>query len=173
MVDAAAVLAVGTGPGRGEQLVGAGFNQAQHVGHRGVPVKALGEYVDRPPEDDLLGVVERLPAHQGAQRQQQRHTPAPNLESQLPGVGAAHAGECTTEGAGVQRVEPVQAAADPDDLPAEVLDESGVVGLGVAEDQRAGAEPGHASDESLDDRGLADAGLPEDEHAGVGDEAFA
>ncbi len=71
---------------------------------------------------------------------------------------------------GVQGVDAVQAAADPDHLPAEVLDEHGVVGLGVAQDEDPGAGRHGPGDLPLDQRGLADAGLAEDELAGVGDQ---
>ena len=74
---------------------------------------------------------------------------------------------------GVERVDPVQAAADPDHLPAEVADQRGVVRLGVAQDQHPGAERDGAGDQPFDQRGLAGAGLAEDEHAGVGDQAGA
>ena len=71
---------------------------------------------------------------------------------------------------GVERVDPVQAAADPDDLPAEVADQRGVVRLGVAEDEHLGAERHRPGDQPLHQRGLAGAGLAEDEHPGVGDQ---
>ena len=86
---------------------------------------------------------------------------------------AGHAGGGGAEGAGVEGVDPVQAAADADDLPAEVLDEGGVVGFGVAEDQDAGAAAGHAHDEAFGEGGFADAGLAEQEHARVGDQSVA
>ena len=45
-----------------------------------------------------------------------------------------------------------------------------VVRLGVTEDQRDRAERDGAGDQPLDERGLAGAGLAEDEHARVGDQ---
>ena len=46
-----------------------------------------------------------------------------------------HLRQCGAERPGVERVDAVQAAADPDHLPADVADQRRVVGFGVAEDQ--------------------------------------
>ena len=85
-------------------------------------------------------------------------------------VRAGHLAQGRAERPGVEWVDPVQAAADPDDLPAEVADERGVVRFGVAQDQHPGAERDRPGDQPLNQRGLAGAGLAEDEHAGVGDQ---
>src|SRR6266849_3805230 len=65
--------------------------------------------------------------------------PRPHVAPQPLLVGAADPAQRGTEWPGVERVDGAQAAAGPDHLPAQVLDEGGVVGFGVAEDQRAGA----------------------------------
>ena len=52
--------------------------------------------------------------------------------------GPVIAAQGRAERAGVERVDPVQAAADPDHLPAEVADQRRVVRLGVAQDQVPG-----------------------------------
>ena len=75
--------------------------------------------------------------------------------------------------AGVERVDPVQAAADADDLPAEVFGQQRVVGLGVAEDDGPGAGRDGSGDLSFGQGGFPGAGLAEDELAGVDDQAGA
>ena len=131
---------------------------------------AVVEQVDGAAEDDFLGVGQPGLADQGGQRHQQRQPPGAHFPAQLRGGRAAHLAERGAERSGVEGVDLVQAAADADDLAAEVAGEQGVVGFGVAEDQRFGAERHRAGDQPFDEGGFAGAGLAEDEHAGVGDQ---
>jgi hypothetical protein len=84
-----------------------------------------------------------------------------------------HRGQGSAERASVERVDPVQAAADPDDLPAEVVHQRRVVRFGVAEDQYLGATGDRPGDQALHQGGFAGAGLAQDEHPGVGDQPSA
>ena len=131
---------------------------------------AFVEQVDRAAEDDFLGVGQPGFADQRGQRHQQRQPAGAHFPAQLRGGRAGHACQRGAERPGVQRVDLVQAAADADDLAAEMIGEQGVVGFGVAEDQRLGAERDRSGDQPFDQGGLAGAGLAEDEHAGVGDQ---
>ena len=115
-------------------------------------------------------LVIRLAADQRGQRHQQRQPPRPDLPAAAAPLRPGHRGQGGAERPGVERVDPVQAAADPDDLPAEVADQRRVVGFGVAEDQHPGAERDRTGDQPLDQGGFAGAGLAEDEHPGVGDQ---
>ena len=131
----------------------------------------LVQQVDGAAEDDFLGVGDAGFADQRAQRHQQRQPPGADFPAQRLGVGAAHPPQRRAQRPGVQRVDPVQAAADADDLPAEMLGQQRVVGLGVAEDDGPGAGRDGPGDLPFDQGGFAGAGLAEDELAGVGDQA--
>ena len=123
------------------------------------------EEVDGAAEDDLLGVADPGFADQRGQGEQQGQPPGADFRAQLLGVRAGHGRQGRAEWAGVEGVDAVQAAADPDDLPAEVADQRGVVRFGVAQDQHPGAAGDGAGDQPFHQRGLAGAGLAEDEHA--------
>jgi hypothetical protein len=53
--------------------------------------------------------------------------------------------------------------------PPKILDEHGVVGFGVTEDDRGLAACDRAGDEAFDEGGFTGAGLAEHEHPRVGD----
>jgi hypothetical protein len=89
-------------------------------------------------------------------------------EAKLAGLLAGELAQDRAEGAGVERVDRVQAPPDPDHLAAEMLDERGVVGFGVAQDQRRRPGRDAAGDQALDERGFPGTGIAEDEHAGIG-----
>src|SRR6185437_5109476 len=117
-----AVRVVGAG-GRAQQ-VGPVLDYGEDVGDRGRGELAvpLVEDVDGAAEDDFLGVGDPRTADQGGQRDQQGQPPGPDLPPQLLGVRAGQPGQRGTEGPGVERVDLVEAAADADDLAAEVMD---------------------------------------------------
>ena len=115
-------------------------------------------------------LVMRRSADQRAQGHQQGQAPGADLPAQRLRVRAAHPPQRGAQRPGVQRVDPVQAAADADHLAAEMLDQHRVVRLGVAEDEGPGAGGDRAGDLPFDQGGFAGAGLAEDELAGVGDQ---
>ena len=131
---------------------------------------AFVEQVDGAAEDDFLGVGQPGFADQRGQRHQQGQPSGADFPAQLRGGRAGHPRQRGAERPGVERVDFVEAAADADDLAAEMVGEQGVVGFGVAEDQGLGAERDRAGDQPFDQGGFAGAGLAEDEHAGVGDQ---
>ena len=87
--------------------------------------------------------------------------------TQRAGLGASGMAERRAERAGVERVDGVHAAADADDLAAEVGGQQGIVGFGVAEDEDPGAGRDSSGDLPLDERALASPGLSQDELARV------
>ena len=161
----------GIGAGRGAEGVGALLDDRQHVGDgglgRGEPVI---EQVDGAAEDDFLGVGDGCAADERAQGHQQGQAAGADLPAQRLRVGAAHLTQRRAQRAGVERVDPVHAAADADHLAAEMLDQHAVVRLGVPEDQDPGAGRDGSGELPFDQGGLAGAGLAEDELAGVGDQ---
>ena len=162
----------GIGAGSGAEGVGALLDDRQHVGDgglgRGEPVI---EQVDGAAEDDFLGVGDGCSADERAQGHQQGQAAGADLPPQRLRVGAAHLPQRCAQRAGVERVDPVHAAADADHLAAEMLDQHAVVRLGVPEDQDPGAGGDGSGELPFDQGGFADAGLAEDELAGVGDQA--
>ena len=131
------------------------------------------EQVDGAAEDDFLGVGDGCSADERAQGHQQGQAAGADLPPQRLRVGAAHLPQRRAQRAGVERVDPVHAAADADHLAAEMLDQHAVVRLGVPEDQDPGAGGDGSGELPFDQGGFAGAGLAEDELAGVGDQAGA
>ena len=160
------------GAGRRPQRVRPLLDDPQHVGDGGFPCpgKTLVEQVDGAAEDDFLGVADPRLADQGGEREEQRQPPGAEFLPESFGIGAGHPGQGGAQRPGVEWVDLVQAAADADDLPAEMGHEAGVVGFGVAQHQDPGAEGDGAGDQAFDEGGFAGAGLAEDEHARVGDQ---
>ena len=169
------VSGLGICSGHGPQDVGPLLDHLQHVSDRGLAVRLvpLVEQVDGAAEDDLLGVGDAGLADQRAQRHQQRKPPGADLPPQRLRVRAGHPAQCRAQRPGVQRVDPVHAAADADHLAAEMPGQHAVVRLGVPEDQDPGAGGDGSGELPFDQGGFAGAGLAEDELAGVGDQARA
>jgi hypothetical protein len=137
-------------------------------GRLGAGGETVGKQVDGGADDGLLGVGHRgVGADEGAERESGGQPAAADLETEPFGGRAGESGQRRTERAGVQRVDPVEAAADPEDLPTGGADDGGVVGLGVTEEERDGAEGHESAADPFAGAGLAGAGLAEEEDAAV------
>ena len=110
-------------------------------------------------------------AHDGDQRLEQRQPArAQGLGEPRRGRSAGARAERGAERAGVERVEGVQAAAEPPHRAAERGDQGGVLAFDVAGDDGAHAEPDEPGEQAFGDGGLPDAGLALHPDAGVGDQ---
>ena len=112
----------GIGAGGGAEGVGALLDDGQDVGDGGLGrCEPVIEQVDGAAKDDFLGVGDGCAADEGAQGHQQGQPPGADLPAQRLRVGAAHPPQRGAQRPGVERVDPVHAAADADHLAAEVL----------------------------------------------------
>src|SRR5215210_7979023 len=130
----------GTGFRHLDELVGGGADDVEDLRDGGVgPGGQRGdEMVDGGAEDHLLPGGDRLVGPtQRAEGGQEGEAPAPQFGQELVSERRVAAGPEAADGGaerpGVERVDPVQAPPDADDLAAETADKAGVVRFDVAE----------------------------------------
>ena len=149
---------VSAGAGGGAELVGALLDDASTSGTVGSGRRPVVEQVDGAAEDDLLGVADGGRGS-GCTAPSAGTAAGPGPQARPAGLGGRQPGQAAPSGPASSGL-PVQAAADADHLPAELLG-GGVVRLGVAQDQHVSPRATAPVISRLPPFGLSGAGLAE------------